>query len=103
MFFELSKRCAANVERALQIDIDNSSEAVGRELLSSTKKVAGRAVNNDIDLAEMFDRLCDGFFNFFRMTNVRGNWQRFAAFLIDCVSGRLEVIHLPAYKRNAGA
>ena len=67
MFLELRKRGAANVERAFQIDIDDSSESIWRQLFRGAKKVSGSAVDDDIDLAEVLDGLCNRLLDLFRL------------------------------------
>src|SRR5688500_2410529 len=53
MFFELCKRSAANIERSLQIDVDNSAETIRRQLFGFTQKVTGRAIDDNVDLSEL--------------------------------------------------
>src|SRR4026209_2016082 len=89
MFFELRKRRAADVESSLQIDIDHGAKAVRRQLFSRTQKVAGRAVNDNVDLSEVFDSLCDGFFNIFGVANVSSHRECLATVLVDSIRGRL--------------
>src|SRR5947207_1384358 len=71
--FQFSEGRATNIERAFQIDIDNCAEAIGRKLLGGTKKVSRRAINDDVDFAEAFNRGSNGFFNFFGFAYVSGD------------------------------
>ena len=57
MLSELRKSRATDVECALQIDVDHSSKTIRRQLLRRAKKVSRSAVHDNIDLAELLDRL----------------------------------------------
>src|SRR6185295_17994299 len=61
MLFELRKGRTTNVESSLRIDVEDCAKTIGRQLLRRAKKVSGGAVHDDVDLAELFDRLCDCF------------------------------------------
>src|SRR2546423_1598588 len=102
MLLELRKCRATNVERAFKINIDDSAESVGRHFLRSTEKVTGCTVHNDIDLAKLFDSLCDGFFDLSRQPPVGCNSDCPPAILVDGVGGRLQMLHLAADERNSG-
>ena len=60
MLFQLCKRRATDVERAFQVDVNHGAKAVWRQLFRRAEKVSRGAVNDDIDLAKLFDRLCNG-------------------------------------------
>ena len=51
--FQLREGCAANVECAFEIDIDDRAKTVRRELFSGAQKVTGRAIHDDVDFAEV--------------------------------------------------
>src|ERR1043165_1905009 len=91
MLFQLCKGSAANVERTFQIDVDHSSEAVWRQLFRRAQEVTCGAVHDDIDLAELFDGLCYSLFNGLGLTYISDDSGRFAAILVDSVSGGLQV------------
>src|SRR5687768_5511267 len=103
MFFELRKRSAANIERALQIDVDNRAETIGRQLFSFTEKVTGRAIDDDVDLSELLDRRRDSRFHRLRLTHIRHNRDRFSAVLVDRVSSRLQMVQVAADERHGRA
>src|SRR5688572_6518722 len=100
MLLELCKRRTTDVERSLQVDIDDRAKAVRRQLFSLTKKVSRRAINNDIDFAKLFDRLCHSAFDLSRLTHIRNCGDRFAARCIDRISRRLKVLEISAHQRN---
>src|SRR6185369_4988036 len=56
MLFQLVERRATHVERTFQVDVDNGAEAVRRQLFSVAQKVAGRAVDDEVDLSQLLDR-----------------------------------------------
>src|SRR6185295_747714 len=78
-----------------------SAESIRRQLLSSTKKVSSGAIHHDIDLAKVFDRLCDCLFNFLRLTHVGNNRERLATVIVDRVCSRLQVIDLTTRQCHA--
>src|ERR1700752_123162 len=100
LFFELRERRPTNVERAFEIDVHHSSKTIWRQLLCGTEKVSGSAVHDDIDLAEVFDGLCDSFFNLFRLTHISNNCEGFTTFRVDGVRRRLQVIDLSTRESN---
>jgi hypothetical protein len=100
ILLELSKSRTTNIKRPLQIDIHHCPETVGRQLLGGTKKIPRRTVDDDIDLAELLDRLCNGLFHLLRLSNVSRNSYRLAAFLIDRLRRRFKVVHLPTDERH---
>src|SRR3989442_12581941 len=55
VLFQLFERSAANIERALQIDIDHRAKTVGGKFLSRAEKVSGGAVDDDVHFSESFD------------------------------------------------
>src|SRR5689334_20416071 len=100
MLFELCKTRTTNVERTLQIDIDDSSKTVWRQLLRGTQKVSRGTVHDDVDLTKLLDSLCNGFFNFLRLSNINGHGNRLSAVLVDRLCSRYQVVHLPANERH---
>src|SRR6185369_3569302 len=100
MLLELRKSRATNVERAFQIDIDHRPKPIRRQLLRGAKKVSRCAVHDDIDLAELLDRLRNRLFDFLRLSNVSSNGNRLSTVFINRLRGRYEVVHLAAHERH---
>src|SRR5215213_171721 len=103
VLFQLCKGGATNIKSALQIDVHDSAKPIGRQLLSRTKEVSGSAVHNDIDFAELFDRLCDRLFDFLRLANVSRNSYRLTAVVVDRLCGRSQVVDLATHECDRGA
>src|SRR3569832_413541 len=76
MLLELRKGRATDVERAFEIDIDDSSKTVWRQLLRCTKKVSRCAIHNEVDLPKLLDSMRDCFFNFLRLSTINSNRKR---------------------------
>src|ERR1044072_1388169 len=94
MLFELRESRTTNVESSFRIDIENRAKTIWRQLFRRAEKVTGGAVHDDVDLAEVFDRLCDCFFNVFGLPHIGNNRKRFATICIDSICSRLQVLHL---------
>src|SRR4029079_1662134 len=82
---------------------DYGAETIGRHLFRSAEKVTRGAIHDDVDLAKLFDRLRNSLLDRVRLTNVRDDRNRLATVLIDRISRRLQVVHLPAHKRDTRA
>src|SRR5438552_12126324 len=78
VLFQLIKGRTANVERALQIDIYDGSEAVGRKLFRGTKKISCRTIDDNVDFTKSFDGSGDCFLNYLRVTNVGRDGEGFS-------------------------
>ena len=113
MLLQLIESRAANIERALQIDIHDRAKTVGRKFFRRAKKVSGCAVHYDIDFAESFNGGRDGLLNFFGVAHVGGDGKGFAHVVwswgalansaprfIDCLRGGLEMFHPAAHQGN---
>src|ERR671938_645194 len=61
--FEFVEGRAADVESSLEVNVNNRPDPVGRKLLSRAKKISRRAVDDDVQLAETFDRRGHGSFD----------------------------------------
>src|SRR5437870_13462138 len=82
VLFQFSKRGPANIERALQIDIDNCPEAGWGKQLCRTKEVSRRAIHNNVDLFEPHQSSEDCLFSLFRLACVGRNRESSAYVLI---------------------
>src|SRR4051794_10388344 len=94
MFLELSKRSAANIERAFQIDVDNRTKAVWRQVLSATQKVAGGSVDNDINLAKLRNCFCKSLLHLIRFPDIGNYSDRLASLLVDRLRRRPQMLKL---------
>src|ERR1044072_4170701 len=95
MLFELRKGLTTNVESSFRIDIEDGAETIGRQLFRRAQKVSGGTVHYDVDLAEVFDCLCDCLFNRFGLAHIGHDCERLAAVCVDRVRSRLQVFDLP--------
>jgi hypothetical protein len=50
---QVRQRRARDVERPLQIDVDDGAEPVGREVLDQADEVAGGTVDHDVEPSEV--------------------------------------------------
>src|SRR4029078_11180620 len=83
MLFQLREGRTTNVESSFRIDVENCAKTIWRQLFRRAEKVTSRTVHDDIDLAEVFDRLCDCFFNVFGLAHIGNYCERFAAVCVD--------------------
>jgi hypothetical protein len=100
MLLELREGRTTNVESSFCIDVENCAKTIWRQLFRRAEKVTGRAVHNDINLAEVFDRLCDCLFDCFGLAYIGNDCERFAAVCVDGVSSRLQMLDLATRERN---
>src|SRR5258708_29679378 len=75
---QFSKRRAADIERAFEIDVYDGAKAVRRKLFRRAKKISGGAVDDDIYLAESFNGRSNRLLNFFGFADVCGDGEGFS-------------------------
>ena len=93
-FFKLRERRAADVECALEIDVDDGAEAVRRKLFRRAEEISGRAVDDDVDVAEALDRRGDRLLDLLEVAHVRRDGEGLAACRRRILFGRrLEMLH----------
>jgi hypothetical protein len=56
--------------------------------------------HDDIDLAELFDRLRDRLVNFLRLSNISSNGNRFPTIVINRIRSRLKMVQLATDERH---
>jgi hypothetical protein len=101
ILFQLGKRRTTDIERTLEIDVDNSSKAVRRKLFGGAQKITGGTIYHCIDFAKVTDRRGNSILHILRIANVRSHRERLPSSLVDRLSCRLKMLHLPAHKNYA--
>src|SRR6185295_14403028 len=62
--------------------------------------VSRGAVHDDIDLAELLDRLRNCLLDFLWLPHITGNCNRLPTLLINCLRSRFQVVQLATYERH---
>src|SRR6185436_1210118 len=98
---QLLERRAADVERSLEVYVNDGAEAVRRKLRRGAEEVAGRAVDDDVYAAELLDCRRDGALDLREVAHVRGERERLATRLRNPRGRGLKVLGLAADERDA--
>jgi hypothetical protein len=101
--FQMRERRARDVERPLQIDIDNRAEPVRGEILGGADEIAGRAVHDDIQMAKRGGRLSDGALHRRGVAHICGKRQRANTNCADLGGGAVQMLALPAHDRDVAS
>src|SRR5258705_1699133 len=103
LLFELREGGATSVESSLKVNVDDGAEAIRRQLLSLAKKVSGGAINDDIDLAEMFNPSGEGALDLLGLTNISDNRECLTSVLVNGCSRGFEVLQLSTNENHTRA
>ena len=103
MLFQLCEGRTTNVESSFRIDVENCAKTIWRQLFRRAKKVSGRTVHDDVDLAELLDCLRNRLLDFLRLPHITGNRNGLPTAIVDRLRRWLQVVQLATDERYGSA